>query len=175
MSTSTDPDRLIDLIGALDPEQAAAPITEARREEIRARASRDRSDAPPSKRASRRRLALRSAVVATLGAAGIVALFLGGNGGLGPGSAPQFAEAAIRVAEANPRLLVEAPGWSVANAYAFSKNSGDLRFSNGEDTLDLTWYPARFYQGYLDDRAHVSDVDKSVSYTHLTLPTNREV
>jgi hypothetical protein len=54
---------------------------------------------------------------------------LGGTGG----GRPEFAAAAIRVAEANPRLLVTAPGWKIVRANEFEPDAGELIFSNGEN------------------------------------------
>jgi hypothetical protein len=80
------------------------------------------------------------------------------------GAHPTFAAAAVRVAEANPRLLVTAPGWSIVHARSFEVDSGELIYGDGvhrpygegQRRLELTWYPARFYGSYLRDRAHVS-------------------
>jgi hypothetical protein len=67
-----------------------------------------------------------------------------------------FAAAAIRVAEANPRLLVTAPGWKVIRADAFEPDSGELTLSDGGHRFEIRWYPARLYRQYLCDRAGVS-------------------
>ena len=80
------------------------------------------------------------------------------------GAHPTFAAAAVKVAEANPRLLVTAPGWSIVHARGFEVDSGELIYGDGEHRpygpeqrrLTLTWYPARFYGSYLRDRGHVS-------------------
>jgi hypothetical protein len=76
-------------------------------------------------------------------------------GGPGKGGA-DFAAAAIRVAEANPRLLVTAPGWKVVRADAFEPDSGELTLSDGTHRFEIHWYPARLYRQYLRDRAQVS-------------------
>lgn len=83
-----------------------------------------------------------------------LALVVGLPGGGGGG--PSFAAAAIEVAEANPRLLVTAPGWSVSRADQFAADSGEITFSDGSHKLDVVWYPARSYRSYLRDRATVS-------------------
>jgi hypothetical protein len=74
---------------------------------------------------------------------------------------PTIAPAALRAAEANPRLLVTAPGWKVTRADEFDTDSGEMNFSNGSHELQITWYPARYYQRYLDDRANVSQPETS--------------
>ena len=87
----------------------------------------------------------------------IALLVFGGlpGGGAG-GSRPEFAAAAIRVAEANPRLLVTAPGWKIIRADEFEPDSGELTFSDGSHRFDVHWYPAQMYEEYLRDRATVS-------------------
>jgi hypothetical protein len=76
-------------------------------------------------------------------------------GGQGEGRA-DFAAAAVRVAEANPRLLVTAPGWKIVRADAFEPDSGELTLSDGTHRFEIHWYPARLYRQYLRDRAKVS-------------------
>jgi hypothetical protein len=97
----------------------------------------------------RRRASLALASVAVLAALLIASGWLGGHGG----GQPEFAAAAIRVAEANPRLLVTAPGWKIVRADEFETDSGELTFSDGSQQFDVHWYPARYYGDYLRDRA----------------------
>lgn len=76
------------------------------------------------------------------------------------GGRPTYAAAAVKVAEANPRLLVTAPGWSIVHAHSFEVDSGILeyRYRNraayGPDAhgLHLSWYPARLYRSVLRER-----------------------
>jgi hypothetical protein len=97
---------------------------------------------------------------ATLGlvAVAVLAALLVAGGWLrsGGGGHPEFAAAAIRVAEANPRLLVGAPGWKIVRADEFETDSGELTFSDGSRRFDVHWYPAKLYRQYLRDRATVS-------------------
>jgi hypothetical protein len=80
----------------------------------------------------------------------------------GGGAHPSYAEAAIEVAEANPRLLVTAPGWKVTDAgEQFEAEEGQMTFGDGSRTLQLNWYPARYYRHYLHDRAQVSPPRRS--------------
>jgi hypothetical protein len=80
------------------------------------------------------------------------------------GAHPTFAAAAVEVAEANPRLLVTAPGWSIVHARGFEVDSGELIYSDGQHRpygpggrrLDLTGYPARFYRDRLREDRQVS-------------------
>lgn len=106
------------------------------------------------RRPRRRRaaLALGLAAAAVLAAVLVATSWLGGPGG----ERPEFAAAAIRVAEANPRLLVTAPDWRIARADEFEPDSGELTFSDGSRQLELHWYPAQLYESYLRDRANVS-------------------
>ncbi len=99
-------------------------------------------------RSRRRRWpALGFASFACAAALAVVLLFSGG--GLAPvgGNAyPGFAEAAVKVAEANPRLLVTAPGWKVVEARSFKTTNGQLMLANGKQQIHLSWGPAAFYR-----------------------------
>lgn len=97
----------------------------------------------------RRRAALGLTAVAVLAALLVVSGLLRNSGG----GHPEFAAAAIRVAEANPRLLVTAPGWKIVRADEFETDSGELTFSDGSRQFDVHWYPAQYYGDYLRDRA----------------------
>ena len=68
---------------------------------------------------------------AGLACAGAVALAVLLAGTPGGGSQPEFAAAALEVAEANPRLLVTEPGWSVIGAEQFKPDEGSIFFSDG--------------------------------------------
>jgi hypothetical protein len=78
------------------------------------------------------------------------------------GAHPTFAAAAVEVAEANPRLLVTAPGWSIVHARSFEVDRGELIYGDGKHPpygpggrqLDLNWYPARFYHDRLREIGH---------------------
>ena len=97
-------------------------------------------------------LGLGLAAVAAIAALLVVGDWLGGSGS----GRPEFAAAAIRVAEANPRLLVTEPGWKIVRADEFEPDSGELTFSDGSRHFEIHWYPARLYRQYLHDRANVS-------------------
>lgn len=79
----------------------------------------------------------------------------------GGGGQPQYAAAAVEIAEANPRLLVTAPGWKVTRADQFEADQGEVVFGEGRHYLGVTWYPARFYERYLEDRAMVGPQEHS--------------
>jgi len=108
-----------------------------------------------------RRLPMRP-VALVAGLAVLVAAMLVLSGTFsGGGTHPAYAEAAIEVAEANPRLLVTAPGWQVTDAGEFEADYGETTFTDGPRTLTLNWYPARLYRSYLRDRAQVSQPRRS--------------
>jgi hypothetical protein len=92
-----------------------------------------------------RPLALATAVAAA--AAVVIALIPGGT------SRPEYAAAAVRVAEANARILVGEPGWTITEAEQFTVDEGEVTFTNGDRRFEVHWYPADQYRGYLRDRA----------------------
>ncbi|MBN9623557.1 MAG: hypothetical protein J0H06_11500, partial [Actinobacteria bacterium] len=95
----------------------------------------------------RRRHALGLASFACAAALAVVVFFSGGSiKSVGDGAYPGFAEAAVKVAEANPRLLVTAPGWKIVEARSFKATNGQLMLSNGKQQVHLSWGPAAFYR-----------------------------
>jgi hypothetical protein len=109
----------------------------------------------------RRRRAALALGVGLVCLAGAVALLLLGGGSVGGSGQSAFAAAAIEVAEANPRLLVTAPGWSVVDAGEFEKDQGEVTFAYGNRRFAIHWYPAHRYRSYLRDRATVSKQQRS--------------
>lgn len=115
---------------------------------------------------SRHRASLSVGGVACLAVvvAALILLSGGSVSSVRDGAHPTFAAAAVKVAEANPRLLVTAPGWSLVHARSFEVDSGSLIYKNEEHPLygpgpggrqlNLTWYPAGLYRGMLRDHAH---------------------
>lgn len=105
----------------------------------------------------------------------------GAGRGTGPGASARSTQvryaAMVKVAEANPRILVTAPGWKVRDLEGFDPESGGMRFQLGPDRwedrtytatgdnmlssahvntapqVDVTWYPSDQYESYLADRA----------------------
>lgn len=67
-----------------------------------------------------------------------------------------YSAAAVEVAENNPRLLIDEPGWKATTVYGFAKDSGTINFTKGDRQVEMNWYPADSYQGYFDDRTEVS-------------------
>lgn len=103
----------------------------------------------------RRRLPLIAA------AAAVVAIAIGVTGALFPrgnpaAPPPAFAAEAIAVAQANQRLLIDDPNWTVSSVGEFTPQSGDLRFRNGALQFDIDWMPAKEYKGYVDDHINAT-------------------
>jgi len=113
----------------------------------------------------------------------VVVAFALTSGGAGTGST-SFADAAVRVAEANPRYLVTEPGWSVTRVDEFEADSGEIEFGDGDGHgLQITWYPARYYGSYYRDRGEVAETDfsfpelgasRTVSYSDTDFATMLE-
>ena len=114
---------------------------------------------------TRRRLALGFGAGLAIAAIAVAIVLL--SGGSVSGDRPAFAAAAVQVAEANPRLLVGAPGWSITRADEFEADAGEVTFSDGTRELTIHWYPARTYGRYLRDRASVSPQRRSHLLGHL--------
>lgn len=130
--------------------------------------------APGSEHDLGRRRAWRRPVAGALVAAAALAVAIsvpalrdepapGGNGHtvqVGGGSGQVvYAAAAIEVAEDNPRLLIDEPGWKATTVYDFAKDSGTIVFKKGRLDIEMNWYPADRYQDYYDDRTEVSKRD----------------
>jgi len=146
-------DTLIALLTEADPILGEDIDDPERREAVRRRVIADlggeaADSAPagrPHKAQGRHRLALGLggvALAATIAGAAIVVI---GGSSVGPSPSPAFAEAAIQVAEANPRLVVATPGWKVEAANEFEVDQGQMDFTNGPETLNIAWQPARYY------------------------------
>lgn len=94
--------------------------------------------------------------------AALVILSVGSVDSVRDGAHPSFAAAAVEVAEANPRLLVTAPGWSIVHARSFEVDSGALTYKGDEHPLygpggrqlNLSWYPAHLYRDRLRENGH---------------------
>jgi hypothetical protein len=145
-------------------EEVAATLDADKRSEIvRLAKSRGGSDSNVTTVRHGRR-GLRIAAGAVLVAAAITLVLAARDSGERPaGVGLDFANAAIRVAEVNPRILVTAPGWSITHVEPLEPDSGETQFSDGTSELSITWYPARLYERYREDRASVSpSVDTEV-------------
>ncbi len=85
------------------------------------------------------RRAVPAAAVVAVGAA-IVLLVLD-DGPAGTGSEQAFAGSAVDAAEANPRILVGAPGWTVTdvNEQSLEQGSGGMKFERQDQEISLSW------------------------------------
>jgi hypothetical protein len=116
---------------------------------------------------SRHRSASLGLGLALVGAMAI--LFVLGGGSVKHGGRPTYAAAAVKVAEANPRLLVTAPGWSIIHANSFETEFGGLTYKEaghpafGPEGLSLTmnWAPASLYRTILRESRAKATVMKS--------------
>jgi len=172
------PDEALDRLRSANP--APAPKIEAQiepddRARLRERAiERGESEAgggPGSKFTSRRgrRLTLRIAGVAA-GIAVLVGAALIGFNSPGGDERPAFAAEAIEAAEANPRLLVTEPGWSVTDVNwqlpDDGTTKGSMIFKDGERrVLWLDWFPADGYR----ERERKNSVEISLLGEQATL------
>lgn len=68
-----------------------------------------------------------------------------------------YLAAAVEVAENNPRLLIDEPGWKATTVYGFAKDSGTINFEKGDREVEMNWYAADAYESYFDDRTEVSE------------------
>jgi hypothetical protein len=59
-------------------------------------------------------------------------------------------------AETNFRAVLDAPGWTVDNAYA-DGDSGEVAYANGDQYLEIRWEAADSYEGYVEDRRHITE------------------
>jgi hypothetical protein len=87
----------------------------------------------------------------------------------------KYASAVVKVARANPRILVTKAGWKVRSVEGFGPTAGQMTFQLGPDKwvdhelpsgssheneapqLSVSWYPASQYDGYLQSRAEKGD------------------
>ena len=101
--------------------------------------------------------------------AAMAILFILGGSSVNHGGRPTYAAAAVKVAEANPRLLITTPGWSIIHANSFEAEYGGLTYKEaghpafGPEGLSLTmnWAPASLYRTILRESRSKATVMKS--------------
>jgi hypothetical protein len=96
---------------------------------------------------------MRQLILAGLAIAAASVLVVGGMSLLRDNESSAYAAEAVKVAEANERLLVTLPGWKVIRADEFTVTQGEMTFSDGQLELEIFWRDTKDYQSYLDDRA----------------------
>ncbi|SCE73674.1 hypothetical protein GA0070607_0959 [Micromonospora coriariae] len=127
---------------------------------------------PPGTRARRRRAVLGGLASASVAAAVLAVVFTvsvvgsdqPGGGEASPETGPtseatrttSYSAMVLKAAEENPRLLIDQPGWKATTVYGFAEKEGTIAFRNDERELSMNWYPADQYNGYHQDRLHVS-------------------
>lgn len=52
--------------------------------------------------------------------------------------------------------ILEAPGWTVQSVEGDDR-SGELTYVNGRRTFQIDWYPAAEYDGFVEDRRHITE------------------
>jgi hypothetical protein len=102
----------------------------------------------------------RRLVLAGVAIAAASVLVVGGTSLLHSNGTSAYAAEAVKVAEANERLLITLPGWKVIRADEFTVTQGEMTFSDGQHELGVFWRDTKDYQSYLNDRA---DQTKQVS------------
>ena len=93
--------------------------------------------------------------------AAVVALLVAATAWWGSGFGPSGDSRTGQVAtapapEQNFRAILDAPGWTVDNVYTDS-DGGELSYRNGGQSFEISWYPARTYAGYVEDRRHITE------------------
>lgn len=63
----------------------------------------------------------------------------------------------VAMAEGSPLLLIEESGWEVIRADTYSREIGEMTFSNGTDELELRWIPLDQHAGRVEDRRTASE------------------
>ncbi|TDD58178.1 hypothetical protein E1263_20320 [Kribbella antibiotica] len=107
----------------------------------------------------RRRLTIGVAAAVSIAAAvAVVGAVLPKDSPVAPFVAPQSAYAAeVRaIAEANERILINDPAWKITVVDEFTKDRGEMKFANGDETFQITWYPAKDYKLIHKDRVDAS-------------------
>ncbi|MEZ5098782.1 MAG: hypothetical protein R3C15_03055 [Thermoleophilia bacterium] len=123
----------LELLRRLAP-PVSAPDEDARE---RARAAISPSPGRPGRPGRRRalRLGLVGVAAAAIAAGAVVVASDRDDSG------QAWAAEVVRVAEAAPRLLVDAPGWRVVRADQFAVGDGEMTFARGDAVLELRWIP----------------------------------
>jgi hypothetical protein len=101
----------------------------------------------------RRRRRTHRAAMAAIAIAAASVLVVGGASLLRNTGSSAYAAEAVKVAEANERLLVTLPGWKVIRADEFTVTQGEMTFSDGTHEFGVFWRNTKDYRSFLDDRA----------------------
>jgi hypothetical protein len=173
--------RLADPVDLAELEPAVAPLRERIKGRAIAQGSLPTEPIPAGDRAAveagasrgergrfrgrRRWLPLGFASLACAAVLAAVLVFSGSSIDSGPGANPGFANAAVKVAEANPRLLITAPGWRIVEARSFKPQRGQLELGDGTHRVHLSWGPAADRRASLYDDGGEGQVEKTWTET----------
>jgi hypothetical protein len=53
------------------------------------------------------------------------------------------------VTDATPRLVIDDPAWKIVDIPVFRADEGEIKFGRDKQRLQVNWYPAGLYAGYL--------------------------
>lgn len=106
----------------------------------------------PQRTRRRRNILVAAAAAAIVAGVGISGTLFPRGNPAAPASA--YAAEVTAVAEANPRLLLDQPGWKVIKIGQFTKETGEMQLSNGKQSLNVHWRPAALHGQYITDRSH---------------------
>lgn len=150
-----DPDRVLleaDPAAGYDLDDARIDLAlNALRAEIEAEPPEPAAQAMESSRGRNRRAFTAPRLVAAIlmGAVVAIAIVLIPGGSSEGGTESAYAAEAIKIAEANRRLLVDQPGWRIEFAHFESPTYGEVEFGDemglegGGDYLQTAWYPSK--------------------------------
>ena len=93
-------------------------------------------------------------------AAATVALLAGGvawwaQEGTDPGASSGVASTPSTAPDPGRWVVLDAPGWQVTSAYV-DATTGEVSWERGDESLEVTWYSADSYDGYVEDRRHIT-------------------
>jgi hypothetical protein len=159
-----------------DAAVAALPIRDGRvelLEEIMASPVIDRVTEPTAPRGRRtpRWVAAVGAAAAVIAVAAVPLWIT--QGGDNPGEKPGN-NYATGVEGTGERAVLTADGWTVDNVTDDDKYGGEISYSKGSQSLQITWYPADQYDGYVTDREHINhpEVDPGQAVDVLGSPSH---
>jgi hypothetical protein len=98
-----------------------------------------------------RRSVRRSTVVLVAAAAAVAVALTGVFFPRGNPAAPVSAYGAEfrAVTDATPRLVIDDPAWKIVDIPVFTADEGEIKFGRDKQRLQVNWYPASLYAGYL--------------------------
>jgi hypothetical protein len=126
-------------------------------EEIMSTVAPDRTAPAPTDATSRRRYLVPLAAAAVVAAIAVSSLWwrgLGDEGATSRGDAGVAAQEQLQ--EQGFRAVLDAPGWTVSSTEA-GDGYGEVSYTKGDQTFQITWYPAAFFADYVTDREHILD------------------